>query len=216
MAQIRHNTPQHLLGEQAAIWQGSSNICQSLRENQWKHRKEAEKKKTLHGETLRESPASFQFKPIGKCVSFGFFFVAWISSKAMLLHTALNTALFTKGAMAVTPYMICVMQWQGRKINWIRIALSLFVFRMKKIEIVWLVIFWKEFRDLKWAILQLRQNLIRPLQRQRTLTDHFNEYTWCTYISMANHVTAIQCIPARGHEMTIFFGMCNILANNHF
>lgn len=55
MAQIRHNKPQHLLGEQAAIWQGSSNICQSLRENQWEHTEGGNNT----GETLQESSASF-------------------------------------------------------------------------------------------------------------------------------------------------------------
>lgn len=57
MAQIRHNKPQHLLGEQAAIWQRSSNICQRLRENQWKHRQGG-------NNTLQESAASFKIQPI--------------------------------------------------------------------------------------------------------------------------------------------------------
>lgn len=77
MAQIRHNTPQHLLGEQAAIWQGSSNICQSLRENQWKHRKEAKKNRTA----WRDAPRVSRFLSIRanrKVCFIWIFFFFWL------------------------------------------------------------------------------------------------------------------------------------------
>lgn len=50
-------------------------------------------------------------------LDFLFFFCLDFIKGDVVLHTALNTALFTKGAVAVTLYMMCVMQWQGRKIN---------------------------------------------------------------------------------------------------
>lgn len=96
MAQIQHNTPQHLLGEQAAIWQGSSNICQSLRENQWKHRKEAGKKKKKHWRDTARVSRFLSIRANRKMFHLDFFLLRFHQRRCCVAYCVKYRVLFTK------------------------------------------------------------------------------------------------------------------------
>lgn len=78
---------------------------------------------------------------------------------------------------------------------------------VKKIEIVLLEIFLKEFRDLE---MMLFCNYVKTLfilfkdsvHSPTTSVGAPIQLPVTTYISAANHVAAIQCIKACGHERT--------------